>query len=78
MKIIPLSPKMVDVFLNQDTSPTGYEESCWLRLQKRGEFWLQIAGIKLPSWKFKQLTMCLSPEEIQKQYNKFNKIKELK
>ena len=75
MKIIPLSPKMVDVFLNQDTSPTGYEESCWLRLQKRGELWLQIGGIKVPSWKFKQITTGLTPNVLVPLLNKFNRVK---
>ena len=71
MKLIPISKNMVDVFLNTNTSPTGFEPSCWIRLQKRGTQWVQIAGIKLASWKFKELTMCLTPETILKHINQF-------
>ena len=55
MLIKKINNKLVDVFLNINTQPTGFEPNCWLRLQKRGENWVQIAGIKLPSWQFKKL-----------------------
>lgn len=56
MKTHFINPKLCDVFLDMNTFPTGYEESCWLRLQKRGNQWLQVKGIKIPSWKFKMIT----------------------
>ena len=56
MVIRPLNKKLIDVFLDMNTFPTGFEESCWLRLQLRGTTWLQVAGIKIPTWKFKQIT----------------------
>lgn len=56
MKIHRVTAKIVDIFLNLNTYPTGYEESCWLRLQKKGTNWIQTNGIKIPSWKFKQIT----------------------
>lgn len=56
MKIKYINKNLVDVFLDMNIYPTGWEPSCWLRLQKRGNTWIQLGGIKLPSWKFKQLT----------------------
>jgi hypothetical protein len=61
MKIHFINKKLIDVFLDMNTYPTGYEENCWLRLQKRGEHWTQIAGINIPKWKFKMIM-----EELQK------------
>jgi type II secretory ATPase GspE/PulE/Tfp pilus assembly ATPase PilB-like protein len=62
MKTHYLTPKLVDIFLNMNTFPTGYEESCWLRLQQREKQWLQIKGIKVPPWKFKMITENLNHE----------------
>lgn len=56
MKIKLITKKLIDIFLNTNTSPTGWEPSCWLRLQKRGEVWVQIAGIRLPPWRYKLIT----------------------
>ena len=56
MKTHFITPKLVDIFLDMETSPTGYEESCWLRLQKRGQQWIQLKGIKIPSYKFRMIT----------------------
>lgn len=56
MKIKPINKNLIDVFLDMNTYPTGWEPSCWLRLQKRGTNWIQLGGIKLPSWKFKMIT----------------------
>jgi hypothetical protein len=55
MLIKKVTNKIIDVFLDLDTSPTGFEPTCWLRLQKRGDTWVQIQGVRLPSWQFKKV-----------------------
>jgi hypothetical protein len=47
-----ISPKLLDIFLNH---VVGFEPQGWLRLQKRGLVWVQTAGAKIPSWKFKSI-----------------------
>jgi len=56
MKTKYINKKLVDVFLDMNTQPTGFEPECWLRLQKRGTSWIQLGGIKIPSWRFKMIT----------------------
>jgi hypothetical protein len=54
-----ISPKLLDIFLNETSSKSGivgFEPQGWLRLQKRGLVWVQTAGAKIPSWKFKFIT----------------------
>lgn len=55
MKIHKINNNLIDVFIDKNTFPTGYEESCWIRLQKKLSNWIQIKGTKVPSWKFKQV-----------------------
>lgn len=55
MKPKYINKNLVDIFLDINVSHTGWEPSCWLRLQRKGTLWIQIAGITLPSWKFKKL-----------------------
>ena len=64
MKTKYINKKMVDLWLNMETHPTGFEPNCWLRLQKRNEHWVQIAGIKILPWKFKQITEALNDTKI--------------
>jgi plasmid maintenance system antidote protein VapI len=47
-----ISPKLLDIFLN---TIIGFEPQGWLRLQKRGEQWVQTSGTKVPPWKFKNI-----------------------
>ena len=56
MKVIKLNTNVIDVFMDYNTSPTGFEPSCWVRLHRqRGSEWKQVAGIRLPSHKFQLL-----------------------
>ena len=57
MKTIPLNKNVLDVFMDFDTQPTGFEPSCWVRLHKqRGtDSWKQVAGIRLPTHKFQAM-----------------------
>ena len=58
---IKKSKHLVDVFLDLDKQTTGFEPESWLRLSKTKDGrWVQLAGVKLPSWQFKQLTMQLN------------------
>ena len=51
-----VTPKLVDVFINnKEQQQTGFEANCWLRLAKRGDSWVQLAGIRLPSWQYKKI-----------------------
>lgn len=60
MKVFAITKNLVDVFLTPEKHhKTGYEKELWLRLQKRGEQWIQVAGVKIPSWKYKQITEAL-------------------
>ena len=63
MKIFKIRKGLYDIFLDYNTFPTGFEESCWLRLQlsygKPPITWKQLAGIKLPSYKFQEITKTL-------------------
>jgi len=53
MKIIKLNANTIDIFLDFDTVPTGFEPSCWLRLHRpKGGSYKQIAGVRLPSYRF--------------------------
>jgi hypothetical protein len=52
-----ISKNLVDVFINGDSSPTGFEESSWIRLQKRGSTWNQIKGIKILGFVFKNVVL---------------------
>ena len=56
MKTKYINKKLVDLFLDMNTQPTGFEPECWIRLQLRGGNWIQVDGIKIPSWKFKMIT----------------------
>jgi len=60
MKIYPVNKKIMDVFIDIDTQYTGFEPEAWLRVQKNGKNWIQIAGTKVPSWKFKMVTEKLN------------------
>lgn len=55
MKIKYITKNLIDVFLDKQTFPTGFEASCWLRLQNRHNKWTQISGIKVQSWEFKKI-----------------------
>jgi hypothetical protein len=55
MLVKHVTNKLIDIFLNGNTFPTGFEASQWLRLQKRGDNWVQIGGVRLPSWQFKKI-----------------------
>lgn len=57
MKTIKVNNNTIDVFMDYHTFPTGFEPSCWLRLyrSKVQPYWKQIAGIKLPSYKYQAL-----------------------
>ena len=55
----PVTKKLLDVFLDIQTFPTGFEPDCWLRLQYREGRWVQVGGIRIPSWQFKKLTGAL-------------------
>lgn len=59
MVIKKVNKHVVDVFLDINTLPTGFEPSCWLRLQNRQNRWVQIAGIKVLAWQFKKITDSL-------------------
>lgn len=48
--VVLVTPKLVDVFLESKFSSTH-----WLRLAKRGNVWVQTAGVRLPAWQFKKL-----------------------
>jgi len=53
MKIIKVNANTIDVFMDFDTHPTGFEPSCWLRLHRpKGGAYKQIAGVRLPSHRF--------------------------
>lgn len=55
MKIKHITKNLVDVFLDMDTHPTGFEPNCWLRLTKRGNSWVQTHGIRVPAWTYKKI-----------------------
>ena len=56
MKKHYITKKLLDVFLDPEKRhTTGYAPDLWLRLQKQKNQWVQIAGVKVPSWKFKQI-----------------------
>jgi len=57
MKVIKVNNSTIDVFLDLNTSPTGFEQVCWLRLYKNKQTntWKQLAGIKLPSYKYQTI-----------------------
>jgi len=56
MKIIAINKNVLDVFMDFNTSPTGFEPSCWVRLHKPKDLgWKQVAGIRLPSKHFQML-----------------------
>ena len=57
MYIKKSSNKLIDVFIdvNEDVI-TGFEPTAWLRLAYKDGKWLQVAGVRLPSWQFKKLT----------------------
>lgn len=55
MVVKKVNKHLVDVFVDLHTFPTGFEPSCWLRLAKRGNNWVQVDGIRLLSWQFKKL-----------------------
>lgn len=57
MKTHQITNNLIDVFLTPEKyHTTGYDPSLWLRLQKRKGQWIQLSGIHIPSWKFKQIT----------------------
>lgn len=60
MKIHTINPNLIDIFLDFDTH-TGYDPECWLRLRKSkpDNKWKQIAGIKLPSYRYQNLLKTL-------------------
>lgn len=67
MYIKKVNPYTVDIFLNFDTHPTGFEPSCWLRLIKSHQKpaqWKQIAGIRLPSYKYQTVLKTLQEKGI--------------
>lgn len=60
MHIKHVTKHLVDIFLDTDNPvPTGFEPSCWLRLAKRGNTWVQTGGIRVPSWQFKKIVGSL-------------------
>lgn len=63
MYILYVNKNLVDVFLDSNTGPTGFETSCWLRLHKNREGrWTQVNGIKVPGYKFSVIIKELSKE----------------
>lgn len=59
MLIKSVNKHVVDIFLNSNTRPTGFEPTRWMRLQNRQGHWVQVAGIKVPAWQFKKITESL-------------------
>lgn len=60
MLVKQITHKLVDVFMDSpNPSPTGFEASSWLRLQKRPHGWVQVAGVRVPAYVFKQITESL-------------------
>lgn len=60
-KVCKVKNDLIDVFMDYSTSPTGFEENCWLRLHKNKQGqWKQIAGVKLPSYRYQAVVKNLS------------------
>ena len=65
MKIKKITSHLVDVFVDNQNYPTGFEETNWLRLTKKGNKWVQTHGIKVPSWTFNKIVseICKTYQE---------------
>jgi len=63
MYIKRVNSHTIDIFLDFDTQPTGFEPACWIRLTKTRQqpnTWKQIAGIRLPSYKYQAILKQLA------------------